>query len=233
MNKTVIEPTNQTDQGPTSLPSSFEHDRPSKKQLWVLVICVLIVYFSGVTDRWWPTPDSALYLGLARSIYESQGYQFNGEFSVTVTPGLPLMLAAIQALFGEQIWLWNLLMTLCGLAALLMIYKVLSLVDSPRVALCVVAATAMAYTFYRYSHRVLTDAPFALLFWAMLYSAIRYQRSSRWWLALVGLLTVMCVCVRAPGLILIGLAALAFALVFAMYRAGESVEITDASEMKN
>lgn len=30
-----------------------------------------------------------------------------------------------------------------------------------------------------------------------------------------------------------GEAALAFALVFAMYRAGESVEITDAAEMKN
>ncbi len=164
-----------------------------------------------MTNRWWPTPDSALYLGLARSIYQGQGYHFNGQFSVSVTPGLPLLLAAIQALLTEQIWLCNLLMTICGLAALLMIYKVFSLLDSPRLAFWVVAATAASYTFYLYSHRVLTDAPFALLFWTMIYTAMRFLRSSRWWLVPTALLAIMCICIRAPGLLLIGPAALALA----------------------
>ncbi len=158
-----------------------DRNGPSRKQLWMLVICVLIIYSVGVTDRWWPTGDSALYLGLARSIHQGQGYQFNGEFSVSVTPGLPLILAGVQAMFPDQFLVMNLLMTLCGLASLFVIYKVFSLLDSPIIAFWVVAATATSYSFYLYSHRILTDAPFTLLFWTMLYTAMRYQRSSRWW----------------------------------------------------
>lgn len=114
--------------------------------------------------------------------------------------------------FPDQFWALNLLMTLFGLAALLVIYKVFSLLDSPIIAFQIVAATAASYVFYRYSHRILTDAPFAMLFWTMLYTALRYQRSSRWWLLPTALLAIMCVCVRAPGVILIGPAAVALAL---------------------
>ncbi len=196
---------------PPLIPTRFDPCRPSRRQLLLLIICVLIVYLLGVTGSWWFSDDTPLYLGLARSLYQGQGYLFNGQFNATVTPGLPLMLAAMHAIVSEQLWIWTLMMTICGLAALVIIYKVLSILDCPIVAFYVVAATALSNVFYLYSHRIMTDAPFTLMFWAMLYLAIRYQWSSWRWLFLVALLTIMCICVRAPGFILLGPTALAFA----------------------
>ena len=40
---------------------------------------VAVLYLAGVTGSWWPTPDSALYQGLGRSLLHGQGYRFNGQ----------------------------------------------------------------------------------------------------------------------------------------------------------
>ena len=206
---------NPTKSGIADIPQtpSRRNKRDLRKGRTALLIgCIVIVYLVSVTNRWWPSDDSAMYLSLARSLYEGQGYQFNGELNLTVTPGLPIVLAGIRAAFGEQFWAYNLLISLCGLMALFMIYRVLSLLDKRDVALPVMAATAFCYAFHLHARLILTDMPFTMLFWTMLYTGLRYQRGSRWWLCLVGLLTVACIFVRAPGLLLVGPAALGLGL---------------------
>ncbi|MDY7011746.1 MAG: glycosyltransferase family 39 protein [Planctomycetota bacterium] len=177
---------------------------PRRRHLLFAGVCVAAVYLIGVTGQWWPSPDSALYLGLARSLAEGDGYRFNDSPSNIVTPGLPLILAGMQMVFGEGFWAPNLFMALCGLAAAGLIYLSTARISDRRTALAVTLATALSYTFFHQSHRILTDAPFAALFWAILYSYIRYRTGSVRWLIPAGLFSAAAVAVRAPGILFLG-----------------------------
>ena len=179
---------------------------------WAVIVSVGVIYLAGVTNLWWPTNDSALYMSLARSIHAGNGYTFNGQFHHIVTPGLPVMLAAIRATAGDQFWAYNLMIALTGLAALVMIYLSMRLLETHQAALCVVFASAMSYTFYFNAHRILTDIPFVLAFWVMIYSAFRSQRDSLWWLVVTALAAAGGICIRAPGLLLLGPAAIALSI---------------------
>ena len=179
---------------------------PARWQVVLAWAAVAVFYLVGTTHRWEPSPDSALYLGLARSLATGEGYRFNGQISTTVTPGLPWVLAGVQLAFGEQMLAANLFVVLCGLAALVMVHQTVRLLSDRRTALAVMLATAFSYPMFFNAHRVLTDVPFMLLFWAMFYVAVRCLRSAwPWgWVALAGLLSAVGVTVRAPGALLIG-----------------------------
>ena len=186
-----------------------------RRTLLLFAACVAAIHLVGVTNRWWPTPDSALYLGLARSLAAGQGYRFNGSVCTSVTPGLPLVLAGLRLLCGEGFWAPNLFIAVCGLATIVLIYLVISRLAGPAVALCVAAATALSYVFYTNAHRILTDMPFAALFWGALYAAVRYQQgrpARAGWLVLAGLLTAASAAVRAPGVLVIAPAAVGLLL---------------------
>lgn len=184
---------------------------PRKRHLLLAGGCIAAVYLVGVTGQWWPTPDSALYLGLGRSLAEGDGYRFNGSAHNFVTPGLPLILAGLRIISGEGFWAPNLFMALCGLTSLLLVYLVVARLSGPRMALAVALATALSYTYFFNSHRILTDAPFAALFWAILYACIRYRSGSARWLIPAGLLSAAAVAVRMPGILF--LVSLAIAIV--------------------
>jgi hypothetical protein len=171
--------------------------------------CVAVVYFAGVTNQWWPTPDSAMYQGLGRSLLRGEGYRFNGQFDNVVTPGTPALLGAIWWAFGEGFWAKNLFMSLCGLASLWMAYRTVSLLTDRRMAFAATLAAGASYAYFHYAHLILTDAPFALLFWCLAYCCVRYLRAGTWrpalgWLALAVPISAAAVTVRAPGLLVIG-----------------------------
>ena len=85
---------------PCNLPTGPDSAGPARRRLWLVGAIVAAVYLAGVPVQWWPTPDSALYLGLGRSLAEGDGYRFDGEPCTTVTPGLPWILAGIRTVFG-------------------------------------------------------------------------------------------------------------------------------------
>ncbi|MDK1030950.1 MAG: glycosyltransferase family 39 protein, partial [Planctomycetia bacterium] len=178
---------------------------PKRWHLALAVACVAGVYLVGVTNRWWPTPDSALYLGLARSLANGEGYRFNGIINTLAAPGLPLILSVLRAAFGPAPWAPNLLSSLCGLSAIGFVYLTVARLSDRRIALAVALVTAFSYTFYLTSHRILTDVPFAAIFWILLYVTLRFRQSGRlWWLPLAGALAVAGVVMRPPGLLVLG-----------------------------
>lgn len=181
---------------------------PRRRHLLLAGAALLIVYAAGTTGKWWPTPDSSLYQGLARSIADGDGYQFNGEPSTRVAPGLPLMLAGLRVAFGPGYWAPNILMTLCGLGGLVLAYLTLARVGEKRIAFAAVLATGFTYTYFSDTHLILTDAPFALLLWTSLYSAVRFREGSAWWAVPTVLAAAWAVTVRAPGVLILGPAAL-------------------------
>ncbi len=185
---------------------------PRRWHLLLAAACIVAVYLAGVTDKWWPTSDSAMYLGLGRSLAEGRGYTFNGEVHGFVTPGLPMILAGLRRFFGEAYWAPNLFVTVCGLATLMMVFGFISKAADRRTALAVVLCCAFSYTFYFNSHRILTDMPFMMLCWAMLCMTARTIRGSLWWLVVVMVLVFTALAVRAPGVLVFG--AMAIGLLF-------------------
>ena len=161
------------------------------------------VYLVGVSAKWWPTPDSALIMGVARSLAEGHGYTFNGQPHNVIPPGVPVILAALRRLMGPAQWIPNLFQALCGLAALCLIHAVLRRLADPRTALAATVCTAGSYIFYHNTHRVLTDGPFVALFWLVLYGCVRLG-GRRWWPLAAGLLAASGVLVRFPGVVTLG-----------------------------
>lgn len=192
---------------------SFLSDFPTRR--WHLEITWAafgLVYLLSVNSIWIPVPDSALYLGLAKSLANGQGYQFNGQPNNWVPPGLPIILAGLYSLFGESYFSANLFMALTALAGGLMIYLSLSLLDDKRMAFAVLVATLVCNHYYRYSHMVLTDVPFVPIFYGILYCGLRAIRGSAWWLLGVVLISVVGITIRLPGLTVLGPLAVAIAV---------------------
>ena len=193
----------------------FWHRR--RRTLFTVAVAIVLLYLAGVTNLWWPTSDSALHLGLGRSLAEGQSYTFNGRTHTLVPPGLPLILGAMQRIFGEGYLAPNLFEALCGLAALAMAYSFLTHWTDRWTALIATVVTAGSYTFYFTSHRILSDAPFALAFWALIYFATRFQTGSLWWLVPMTVTTLVALLIRLPGLLLVD--ALLIGLLFDRPRA--------------
>ena len=172
-------------------------------------LAVAVVYLAGVSAKWWPTPDSALIMGVARSLAEGRGYTFNGQPHNVIPPGVPVILAGLRRLLGPAQWVPNLFQALCGLAALGLVYTVLRRLTDARIALAVALCTAGSYVFYHNTHRVLTDGPFTAVFWLVLYGCIKLGRRHWWWPAGAALLAALGVLVRFPGVVALGVLGMA------------------------
>jgi len=174
---------------------------------------VALVYLAGVTNRWVPTPDSATYLGLGRSLAEGRGYVFNGQVNTRFAPGLPFILAGLMRVFADGLWAPNLFVALCGLAMLLVSYLSLRrLASEAWMPLAVTLSTAFSYPVFVSAHRILTDMPFALFFWIVVYAALRHMQAKGPWLVVAGLASAAGVIIRAPGIVLLAPLALCICL---------------------
>lgn len=179
--------------------------RPRRGLLIAATVCVLVTYLGSVTNRWLPSSDGALCLGLARSLAHGQGYTFNGEPTAAAAPVLPVLLAPLELVFGESnYWAANLLMALCGVAALWTMFRVLSHWTDRWSVLVVMLSTAFSYGFFVTSHRILSDMPALLIFWLALYAALRGRAGSLSWTFGAGLLAVAALAVGWPAVIAVG-----------------------------
>lgn len=181
-----------------------------------LIVCLgawaVLTYMAGVTNAWTATPDSSLYMGLGRSLAEGQGYVFNGEVCTDVGPGLPLILAGLQRLFGDVFWPANLLMALFALAAAVAIYKALIQMTDKATATTVAVITVLSYSFFEWGHRILTDMPFLTMMWWAI--AVVLRERSPLWRVLTGTVALSCVAIiiRVPGVLAIGAVSLGLVL---------------------
>lgn len=175
------------------------------------------LYLAGIPGQWWPSPDSALYLGLAGSLAAGEGYVFNGELSTTVTPGLPCLLAGVELLLGENIYAANALIALCALAMLTLVWRVAAGAVGRFLAPVVLLAVAMSYPVFHAAHMILTDIPFAALAWLAVRASLRLLDTGRWrWLIILVAACAAGVLIRAPGILFFG----ALAAGVAVHQAG-------------
>jgi len=67
------------------------------------VVFTLAVYVLSLSVVYKPTPDSAEYMGLGRSIAGGEGYQFNGREGSIYPPMLPVVVAGLIKITGSNL----------------------------------------------------------------------------------------------------------------------------------
>jgi len=206
-------------EGDEGRPQAAAAERPGGRRVLLVAACVAAVHLAGVTNRWWPTDDSSLYLSLGRSLAAGEGYRFNGRPCNAVTPALPWILAGLRAVAGEGYWAANLFEAICGLGVVALACWAMAAVADRHAALLATAACGLSYTFFLGGHRILTGMPFALLYWATIASALRARSGGGGaYLTLTGLTVAAAITVRAPGAVALG--PLALGLMLDRPRAG-------------
>ncbi len=183
-----------------------------RKELIWIAVGIALLYLSTVSAKWWPTPDSALFIVVADSIHSGQGMTYNGKIANHVGPGFPLMLSAVRSLFGDSAVAMHLLVAIFAVVGLGLSYATLRKLESSRLVIAAVLTTALSYGFFANKGRVLTDIPYFAFFWGVLYCVIRANYGSWFWYILTGFLSATAVLVRMPGFI--PLSAVAFGLCF-------------------
>lgn len=138
-----------------------------------------VLYLAGFTGTWRLGEDSSLYLVLARSLAEGEGFRFGGQWHRFGFPGLPWLMAPLYRLFGEAApaaatWLMLLItgLTLAG------VYRLFRLHAGAGVAVAMVLALGVCENFYRYGFQVRNDMPYLLGIVAVLagYEGLRRGR---------------------------------------------------------
>ena len=132
-----------------------------------IVMVVLAAMLAGhVSTSWHASPDSALYMGLARSLIAGDGYTFNYAPHAMVPPLFPLIVAGEMKLFGESYLALNIGQAVFALACVPVAFALLRRGFGDDLAFVGTAMFALSHVLWRYSSMVITDVPFA--FFAML-----------------------------------------------------------------
>src|SRR3954447_21513950 len=164
---------------------------------WLLVLSV-VPFLLGFNGRWRIGLDSSIYRGLASSLLHGRGYHF-GEFGThQIYPGLPVMLAGLDRIFGEHVFRPVAPLVVILTMALLTLWVTYHLIGRHYpawIAVTVTCGVALNWKFLQLSNELLTDVPFllglmmSLLGWDLLRAAqSKPQRTRAVALLVLGLL---------------------------------------------
>ena len=173
----------------------------------VLFVALAAVYLAAVNGSWAMRPDSALYLGLGRSLAEGRGMEFNGGQWWALPPVVPMLLAACRWV-DPGYFLPNLIMHLAALAAIAISVATIrelaaDLPDGMQKHLGTAAALAIGLSAGLFLHAslLLTDVPFLLLISIAIYAFVRGGRGRRRWYFLGAAALLVASWTRLPGVI--------------------------------
>lgn len=159
-----------------------------------VALILIALYGAGLSPQWRFSRDSAIYMGLARSIVEGQGYTFNYEPHTHYIPGFPVLLAGTARVFGapetlaDSFLAYNALITLLGLGSIVLFYFMLrELALPPRAFWAAFLFFALSANLYSHSTRVLSDVPFTFFGMAALLCGLVACSPRRGWKPWAGL----------------------------------------------
>ena len=165
-----------------------------------------------VSRSWHCAPDSALYMGLARSLAEGDGYTFNGEFHAMVPPLFPLAMAGFMRVFGSSFLALNCFQIALALACTPAVFLLMRRIFGRDLGLLAAAAFAFNMELWNVASMLLSDLQFTLLaalgMWAAAWAA--GNGPARWAaVVLAGLGIAAASLTRSNGFVIVPGAALA------------------------
>jgi 4-amino-4-deoxy-L-arabinose transferase-like glycosyltransferase len=148
----------------------------------ITALVLAVVYAASISPHWRLGRDSAMFLGLARSLAEGDGYTFGGFPYSGVPFGLPVLLSLVWRLFGENYLVMNAMMACLALATLWLVYRTVEELAGPWWGVIVAALAGLSYRMVQFSSQIMSDMPATCCIWAGLYFAQRVVRceSSGW-----------------------------------------------------
>jgi 4-amino-4-deoxy-L-arabinose transferase-like glycosyltransferase len=150
------------------------------------------------------TVDSVQYLQLADSIRLKGRFEATEYLEEVRTPGYPLFLAAVQAIFGEHIGPIILIQLIFTARIAWLLYHCGKLLNAERIGLAAACLFAVNPNALFWSLTVLTETYFSLLLILSFYTLIlALKRMQLRWFALSGLFLGMATLTRPIGLYLI------------------------------
>lgn len=174
-----------------------------------LAITLLAAAYGALQNGlWWPGSDSEVYLSVARSLAQGEGYRFNGQPIPWLTPGYPMLLALLFT-FTSSFWVISLLNMILLLAWAAIWWCVIRRLSNGVTATLVIIVVGLLFDSFRLSVLAFTDPLYGVMFASSVLLAITLQKDAdggylSWpqWLfravAMLGLLVLSCA-VRPVG----------------------------------
>ena len=129
---------------------------------WWIFGTMLAFYLIAFNGQWRIGRDGALYRGMGHSLATGHGFGYSEFGRRQIYPGLPLLLAGLEKIFGVWALPPILIMHLAALGCLITTYKLVSLRYSRWLAICVTALVGFNGWFMELTNEILTDMPFLL-----------------------------------------------------------------------
>ncbi|MFP4058214.1 MAG: ArnT family glycosyltransferase [Candidatus Brocadiia bacterium] len=143
----------------------------------VVFVAFAALYFAAIPGFLFLKPDTAIYMGLARSLAEGEGYSFNLAPYAKYPPLYPLVLSVVYRLGGESAWAMQALGAACGLGSLVLVYALVKPRAGRWPALAVVVLTGTCTWFLSHSVvYVLSGVPYAFFSLGALVAAEALRR---------------------------------------------------------
>jgi len=149
------------------------------RRMAVAIAASAVFYALLVNSSWHVTSDSGLYLGLARSLAEGQGYTFNFEPHALVPPGYPAMLAAARTTLGGGFLDLRIIHAALGWLTGVLVFMAMRRLYGNDMAFAVFLIYVPSYSLFNRSAYFLSDVPFAAAVWLALLATAWAMESAR------------------------------------------------------
>ncbi len=176
-----------------------EGQRPWKPSL-VLALILGVLYGLLQNGQWGPISDADVYVTVARNIVLGQGFTFNGLPVRVYPPGWPYVLAGLMQVSASFLFL-NIVQAAMGLAWLLVFYRILLRLTTPRRSFIVCLVVGILSPVYHRAFLLHSEPLFCLMGAgaALLALQVAEGRRASWRLPLVVALAAGSVAVRWAG----------------------------------
>lgn len=186
----------------------------SRSDRWILILAVIWLALQ-ISPLWYPTPDSAAYISIARGIAERHVLENHGRAQLYYSIGYPLLLAPLFAFDREPFLLISVIQFVLGLGVIALSYRWVKSIAAPHAA-WIAALTVCTTSFGSIHRRPLTESAFTVA-WLGGVLILNRAIAARGWRAIVfgSLMVAATTLIRPAGITLAaGFAATALLLAW-------------------
>ena len=143
----------------------------TRRRLWAVMGIQAVILLTLICTSWYAVPDSALYMGLGRSLAEGQGYLFNHEPHVMVPPLWPVFLSGVTRASPGSYLALNITQVVLALACTPMAFGLLRRLYGADIALLGAGLFALSFALWSAAAKPISDVLFTLLAMAAMWAA--------------------------------------------------------------